>query len=275
LRDLGFCRQRLRQVAETLEAPPEGDDFSDLAEGAELSPSPSPLPTTETFWESIRQSATTRVILPQEEDNLEAAAERFLASLNADHWAEVDQALQEQVLGPLGGLQRACMSNSDLMRHLAGPLIDGAAECLGEHLPITDVAQVEVGIAEAEKAQGQPDPLVGRAHTYLNNAMPLLCGAPPSQSNPVNNQPNFLLVPASDAGRAYGDRVQEATPGLELVRVPGQADLTFCREQGYLRVEDLQRTLRLCQAAYEETATAPTTSAHARFDINDWLPLNP
>ncbi|HXG09229.1 MAG TPA: tubulin-like doman-containing protein [Gemmataceae bacterium] len=275
LRDLSFCRQRIRHVQQTLETPPEEEPLADLAATPDLTPSPSPLPTAETFWESIRQSATTRVVLPEDEENLETAAARFLTTLKPEHWTQLDQTLQNRVLGPLGGLQRACMSSSDLMRSLAGPLIEGAAEFLGEHLPITDVAQVEIAIAEAERAEGKPDPLVQRAHTYLNSAMPLIAGAPPRKSNPINSQPVFLLLPASDAGTAYGAAVQEATPGLELVRVAGQADLMFCREQGYLRVEDLHRVLRLCQAAYEEAATVPTTSPHARFDINDWLPLNP
>jgi eukaryotic-like serine/threonine-protein kinase len=274
LRDLTFCRQRLRHLQEMLEAPPE-EDLPETALGGEWTPSPSPLPTAESFWESIRQSATTRVVLPEEEENLEAAAVRFLDTLNLDHWGQLDQALQDRVLRPLGGLQRVCMSSSDLMRNLARPLIERAAECLGDHLPITDVAQVEIGNAAVEQAHGGAEPLVARAHSFLAAAVPLVCGTAPKKSNPVNDQPAFLLVPASDAGKQYGETVQQATPGLELVRVPGQADLMFCREQGYLRVEDLQRMLRLCQAAYEEAATVPVTSPHARFDINDWLPLDP
>src|SRR5262249_37782805 len=71
LRDLSFCRQRLRHVQETLETPPEEDDLADVTLSPEMTPSPSPVPTTETFWESIRQSATTRVVLPEDEENLE------------------------------------------------------------------------------------------------------------------------------------------------------------------------------------------------------------
>lgn len=274
IRDLSFCRQRLRALQEMLEAPVEDADLLDVA-ASEVSPSPSPLPTAESFWESIRQSSTTRVVLPEDDENLEAAAVRFLATLKEEHWGNLDQALQERVLAPQGGLQRACMGGGDLMRHLAAPLIEAASECLGEHLPITDVAQVELAIAEVDREQGIPDALTVRAQAYLTSATPLICGTAGNQSSPVNNQPALLLVPASDAGKAYGEAILAATPGLELVKVPGQADLMFCREQGWLTVEDLQRTLRLCHAAYEEAATVPTTSPHARFDINDWMPLDP
>ena len=62
---------------------------------------------------------------------------------------------------------------------------------------------------------------------------------------------------------------------LQVVRVPGQADLMFCREQGPLTFDDLERVLKPCRAAYEEPATLPQVSPHARFDILDWMPLAP
>jgi hypothetical protein len=62
---------------------------------------------------------------------------------------------------------------------------------------------------------------------------------------------------------------------MEVVRVPGQADLMFCREQGPLSVDDLERVLKPCRGAYEATVALPQVSAHARFDILDWMPLAP
>ena len=62
---------------------------------------------------------------------------------------------------------------------------------------------------------------------------------------------------------------------LQLVPVPGQSALLFCREQGYLSLEDLQRVLRGCRGAYQEAQLMPQSSPHARCDISDWLPLDP
>jgi hypothetical protein len=62
---------------------------------------------------------------------------------------------------------------------------------------------------------------------------------------------------------------------LQLVRVPGQSALLFCREQGYLSLEDLQRVLRACRSAYQEAQVLPQSSPHARCDISDWMPLDP
>jgi hypothetical protein len=262
LRDLWFCRQRLRHLQMSLEAG-TADDEDEPPHSVETSPN-SPLPSAESFWEAIRQSATTRVVLPDGETDLERAAGRFLGALGAAPWDLLDQALQDGVLGPLGGLHRACTSSADLMRSLAGPLLEQAAACLGSHLPVTDVAQVE--FARVEDDGGD---VAAQARGYFASAAPLVA------SRAGAGQHGFLLIPAGDTGKAYGEAVARVLPGLQVVRVPGQADLMFCREQGPLSFDDLERMLKPCRAAYEETVPLPQVSAHARFDILDWVPLAP
>jgi hypothetical protein len=262
LRDLTFCRQRLRHLQATLDAP-DADDEDEAPASLEVSPN-SPPPSAESFWETIRQSATARVVLPAGETDLERAAARFLAGLDASQWGNLDQALQEEVLGPLGGLHRACTSSSDLMHSLASPLVERAAGYLGTYLPVTDVAQVEFDAASSSGTG-----VARQAEAYYQSAAPLVKG----QS--ADGEHGFLLIPAGAVGKAYGEAAQEALAGVDVVRVPGQADLMFCREQGLLSLEDLERLLRPCRKAYEESAAVPHASAHARFDVLDWVPLAP
>src|SRR5262249_41188453 len=133
LRDLSFCRQRLRHLQISLETSAAAE-IDEAPAGLEATPN-SPLTSAESFWDAIRQSATTRVVLPEGETDLERAARRFIAGLGAPQWGLLDQALQDGVLGPLGGLHRACTSSADLMRSLAAPLVEQAAAALGSHLP--------------------------------------------------------------------------------------------------------------------------------------------
>jgi hypothetical protein len=328
LRDLSFCRQRLRHMQEALEQP----DFllgweaeaADQATFARPNPASfaggpnwgnpagsltsSPMATAESFWESIRASATTRVVLPAGESDLEQAARRFLTTLNAEHWSQLDQAFGDQVLAVRGGLQRACLDTNDLLRHLVVPLMSQAITALSALLPITDVAQAEFS------ARGESE-LAGRIVGYYAAAAPLLGGretaptpAPngsrsgvrqavvaggPAEDEPrqrpsglvprpaarptpaATRQHSFLLIPASEDGKKFGELAHNAVPGLHLVNVPGQADLMFCREQAALGVEDLERILQPCRGAYRELSSLPPTSPHARFDIQDWTPLDP
>jgi hypothetical protein len=49
----------------------------------------------------------------------------------------------------------------------------------------------------------------------------------------------------------------------------------FCREQTELSLEDLDGILRACHTACEEAVNLPQSSPHARFDIQDWMPIDP
>ncbi len=234
-------------------------------------------------------------MLPEGEVDLEHTALKFLSTLQQEHWTQLDQSLQDHVLGPRGGLQKACLNTNDVLRHLAGPLVTQAVETLSSHLQITDVAQVE--FSRGATAEGD---LAARIHQYHDKAEPVLGASVgvasgnvrhlgsrseyefsspspvPGQEDhlpgktPANpDQPTFLLIPASDAGKQYGDLASQEVPGINLVNVPGQADLMFCREQACLRLEDLERLVRVCRTAYEESAHVPHTSAHARFDVQE------
>jgi hypothetical protein len=265
LRELAFIRQRLRHLQECLESPAvDGDELAVTRFGTEVTLSHSPLPSAESFWDAIRQSATAHVVLPQGENDLERAAGRFLGGINPEQWTQLDQVLQDQVLAALGGLHHACATCADLTRNLAAPLIDRAALCLGDHLPIMDVAQVQFTLAESRQ-----EDIAAQARECLERAVPLVAG------KDVANQQALLLVPTSEAGKTFGEQARTAIPKLNLVRVPGQADLMFCREQGHLTIEDLQRLLHPCRPAYEALAGVPHSSPHARCDILDWVPLDP
>jgi serine/threonine protein kinase len=260
LRDMAFCRQRLRHMKETLETPlMTTDDLADTPPPVDVTPAPSTSPSPESFWESIRQSTTTRVVLPAEDEDLEHAAFRFLGTLKPEHWIQLDQNLQDTVLSSLGGLCRACLGPTDPIRHLLAPLVDQAALCLSNHLPITDVAQVETSAGSKS----------GNTQIYYENAAPLI----PSLQADISTE--YLLTPVSDAGKSYGEEAKRLFANLQVIRVPGQADLMFCREQGYLSLDDVERVFRPCRTAYGELSVIVNASPHARFDVTDWVPLTP
>jgi hypothetical protein len=263
------------------------DEAASTALASDRTPGSPPPPTAETFWEAIRQSPTTRVVLPLGEADLERAASRFMDTLSTDHWAQLDQALQERVLGPLGGMHQALLNHADLCRSLMTPLLDQAAQYLGELLPVTDVAQV---LMEAHPDSLSTE-LVDQAREYHDCAAPLIDAAgtrvqaapergsswaiQTDEAKAATGNGSFLLVPGSEAGKAYSEMVRQSLPRLQVVRVPGQAALMFCREQTCLTMEELQQVLGPCRRAYEELMVTPVTSPHARCDILDWIPLDP
>jgi hypothetical protein len=266
IRELHFCNQRLRGLQESLEAAPGqlSDDGPSNRFEADLTPVHSPVPSAETYWDAIRDSETVRLVLPDGESELETAARRFVDGLTAEQWAQIDQGVQDGVLASRGGLHKACVTTNDLARSLSGPLQTFLAEFLGAFLPVTDVAQVALSAAAAKNVD-----VSSLVQEFHQAARPLVAGRNPE------NQQAFLLAPTSDAAKMFGEQARAVVPDLELVRVPGQADLMFCREQGYLTADDLRPMLRACEHTYEEACLAPNTSPHARFDITEWLPIDP
>ncbi|MEI7683434.1 MAG: tubulin-like doman-containing protein [Planctomycetota bacterium] len=267
-RDLGFCRQRLRYLMENLDYQRENDDEDEMSttHAGELTPSHSASTSPDGLLDIIRQSATARVVLPDGEDDLERAALRFLQSLSVEHWQLLDKELSERVLVPRGGLHSACINSGDLTKNLALPLVREASVLLAHHLPIMDVADILLGEC-GEKSHGHS--FSEQIKDYLDRAYPLIT------CKDKSHQRSFILVPASKAGRELAHKVEEIVKDVQLVKVPGQADLMFLREQGGLTAADLHKLLRPCQAAYQASNAAPSMSPHARFDVVDWLPLDP
>ncbi|MSQ96413.1 MAG: hypothetical protein EXR98_17925 [Gemmataceae bacterium] len=274
LRDLGFCRQRLRHLQENLDRPTheQEEELNGTVQlSGERTLGRSPPPSTESFLETIRQSDTARVVLPNGQDDLEQAALTFLLYLKPEQWQQLDRELHEKVLEPHGGLNGACM-NDDLTRQMAVPLLEGATKFLNLHLPIMDVAQIIKNEAEAgESAIGAASESSLREQTeeYLQRS------ASPWLNKQGKGRHQFLWIPASNADKGLSESVLDLFPELRLVRVAGQSDLMFLCEQGEFTYEDLMALLKPCRAAYEGAATAPVSSPHARFDFIDWLPLEP
>jgi len=98
------------------------------------------------------------------------------------------------------------------------PLLTQAVACLSEHLPVTDVAQVELSLT------GAPAALVERIREYHARAEPLLrqaqsgdgpaggAGGGRTPGRGASADPTFLLIPASEAGKSFGES------GLDSVR---------------------------------------------------------
>jgi hypothetical protein len=271
MRDLGFCRQRLRHLHENLDRSALDDE--DLA-GTRTSNSDrtmghSSMPTAESYWENIRQSDTARVVLPGGQQDLEQAALRFLQDLKSEQWLQLDRDLHEKVLEPQGGLNGACM-NGDLTRQMALPLLEGTTQFLNHHLPIMDVAQIIK--SEVESGESALSESAGGLHEQVQD---YLDRSTPAWSKRSEKRHNFLLIPASNAGKGLAESVIAHFRDLRLVRVPGQSDLMFLCEQSGMTFEELKVLLKPCRAAYDLAASAPLTSPHARFDVVDWLPLEP
>jgi eukaryotic-like serine/threonine-protein kinase len=129
-------------------------------------------------------------------------------------------------------------------------------------LPLTDVAEAQL-LAAAQSS----DMFQQELSKCIAHAEPLLHGN--------NSQTAFLLHPGTETSQQLAAEVQRCLPAVHLLSGSSPHDLTFCREQGFLSHADLQPLLPLCRNAYRAQANSPPHSPHARFDVAEWLPLEP
>jgi serine/threonine protein kinase len=265
VKDIGFSRQRLKALEQVLSTPGgDPDDPGAFYAPGNGDPAISPLPMRDPFWEAVQGTATVEIVLPAGVADLEQSADQFVDSLQAEHWLRLDEELHAKVLAPLGNLLSACTGNANLLRHLGRPLVEQSAQYLGGILPITDVAQVEF-----TKSQAQGADLAEEFRKTYAGAAPLLGG----QAD--HRQTVYLLVPDSEAGRSLGQLAQQAIPSLHVLHTASPTELAICREQDCLTLTELQQLLKQSRLAYQEKAPQGPTSPHARFDVLEWMPLEP
>jgi hypothetical protein len=215
------------------------------------------------FSSIIHGNSTVHVVLPDGAETLEQAAQQCVEQVGPEHYRRLDEAVQSLVLAPLGGLQLICQKNSDLDRLLSSPLIDQTTAFLGELLPMADVIEAEVSTAHRKRRT-----LDEQIQSFHRHASPSVCAAG------ENCQHVYLLYPESGAGQQYVDAAARVIPEVQLIQGTNPVDLTLCREQGFLMHSDLLPVLSLCQSAYRELQQSPPMSPHARFDTQEWLPLD-
>jgi serine/threonine protein kinase len=254
VRELSFCRSRLEHMVKAMESP--------LMNLPATSDTPVAL-SEEELQQTLRPTNTLQVVLPSGESHLDRSAARVVKTVRPEDVLRLEHALQKLVLEPRGGLAAICQTNADMARTLIAPMIEQTTAFLGELLPLTDVAEVEVSSCRAKKQ----DP-ASRIKDYHERAVPA-CGGYEGDDR------TFVLYPDSEAGRSYAADVKAVVPAAATLPVGGAAtDLLFCREHACLRPEEVLELVGSCLPAYYAAVASPQTNPHARFDVGEWMPLS-
>jgi serine/threonine protein kinase len=267
LRDLNFCRQRMKHLQDTLLNTPT-EEQQELP-GTDLIPSTEDTHASSAMSSSamLRDAAmamASRIVLPDGAKDLEEAATHFLNQVWHEQWYNLDQSVQKGVITTLGGLHRLCMTSSDLTRMLGTPMLEATAEYLGHLLQTTDVCEVELSSAQALGVD-----LAAQLKAYYHLATPSF------QSKKADRERGFVLIPTSETGKQVGEMAQSTIPKIQALVIGGATDMLICREQSEVGLPEIQSMVNPCKHAYENGASAPQSTPHARADILDWVPLDP
>src|SRR5262249_41634998 len=158
--------------------------------------------------QTIHPTNTLNVVLPAGDTHLERSAKRVVKGIKPQDLQRLEVALQKLVLEPRGGLTGLCVMHADMTRTLVGPMVEQTTAFLGDLLPVTDVTEVEVSAARARNAD-----VADRVREYHKRATPA-CGV-------ESESQTFVLVPDSEAGKAFAGLVKQTVPTALTIAVNG------------------------------------------------------
>jgi hypothetical protein len=196
-----------------------------------------------------------RMILPDGCNDLDAAADQFLAGLAPEDLLAFDQALQKDINRKFRGLGNVCLKAVDKGAPFRDLILRRSREFLDARLDHSDPAAVffrsrtQVGTAESLLAEA------------LDESAPDLIPL----GNPRPYEMTVLGVPPGPEGERLLTMVREMVPDMELTTAPLPDDICFYREFPQVPLTDLPQ---LAGAARDACALmGGDHPAHARTDV--------
>jgi hypothetical protein len=236
LREVGFCRQRLGELA-------------NLLQPASASPEPAVL---------------GRTLLPAGCPTLDDAVEQLEKELTREDLLTLDQDIQLLIRQQYRALVNVCMGSSAMVRTLAPQILTRARQFLAPRFIGTSVAELLLAPRGQEDRQR-----TGHAVTELTELYKR--AEPKTALARADAQLELTLVPGDPYGLELQRLVKAELPQLAVVS--DRPDEIVCyREQVHFgpALDQLGPT---AQEAYRQRLAMDPSSLHTREDLAEWQPL--
>jgi hypothetical protein len=237
IREVGFCRQRLGELAGFFTVPP-----SDPKKEAR---SPS--------------AAGEQFLLPEGCSRVEEAIAALDKQIGAEQLAAFDQEMQALVQKDYRALVQVCTGPSQVVKNL-GPAMLSAAEAFLE--PFLEGASV-ADLFIKQKGGGKGDPRDELLSAYDE-------AAPAIAKTGAGKEVCVAIVPKDEPGVELEDALGDVLPGVKVVGTERRDEIIFYREQLQLTAEDLEQLGPAAQEAYRQRQSHDPGSLHCREDIVEW-----
>jgi hypothetical protein len=191
---------------------------------------------------------------------MDAAADRFLASLNPEDILQFDQDFQRHTTRKFRGLAAVCLKPQVKGPAFRERLLAKAREFLDGRLDKSDPGVVFFRDRESEEAC---HPLIGEA---FGEAAPDLA-VPPGLVPP--DEMAILAAPPGPGGEMLRKAAAAAIPNADLAPAPLPDDIAFYREYPQLELSSLAQLGEFARDAYQNLAS--DQPPHARVDLA-WQP---
>jgi serine/threonine protein kinase len=243
LREVGFCRQRLSELAGLLQ------------------------PSADTANERPTQAPQVRLLLPASCLKLEDAIEETDRALTLADLTDFDRRAQELVRQHFRALVHVCMGSSTMVRNLAPQLVRLAERFLEPRFKGSSVAEMYFAQLAGSCPSGTQEAAAGEMWTFFDKAQPRAGVQTPGQEIAL------VTLPDDPRGRELQQLVEDRLPQARVVLTDRADEIVFYRERLNLALHDLEQTGPKAQEAYRQRLAQDPSAVHCREDISDWQPL--
>jgi serine/threonine protein kinase len=240
LREVGFCRQRLSELAGLLNpsaAPPE-----------------------------VPPDGLARVLLPAGCRNLDEALVQLDNGVNREDLIALDHQVQAMIRQQFRALVQVCMGPSTMVRALAPAMLQCAREFLLPRFGGTSVSELFLNRRAGGEAQPAEHALKEMQDLYDRAA---------AKNAPAGSDADFAVavLPDDPKGRELQGLLRERLPHLYIITADRPDEIVFYREQIFLTSTSLPQFGPVAQEAYRQRLAADPAAVHTREDIAEWQPL--
>jgi hypothetical protein len=252
LREVGFCRQRLDELAGLIQSPPSGST-GDTKLGTVVAAQ-----SSDRFEKNLLPAGCKRI---------GDVVARLDEQLVEDDFAAFDDRIQAHVKKQYKAFLNVCLGPSAMVRALAPMMLQDAAVYLDERFTppnVVELLQARVGKNEAE------DDLANQLGDVIRELYDE--AAPELKRLDEERQLALAGLPNDEAGEPLRAAVALGLPQVKIVVSDRCDEVVFLREQILQSLSDLEQTGPIAQEAYRQRLAQDSTSLHSREDIADWMP---
>ena len=242
VREVGFCRQRLRELASLLQY-----------DGKAGNPKETNGPD---------ENAREKYLLPEGCVDLKDAVEKVSAQVGPEDLLEFDKLVQQLLQEQFQALVHVCMGPPTMVRNLAPALLQEAVRFLEPHLDGTNAAQMYLA-QHVNHGQITTD-IKEEVQNIFSAAIPRLTRIPPA------SETSIISLPGGEAGERLRNLFHAGVPQALVLSSPRPDEILFFREQGPLVLKDLEQFGPPGEAAYRKHKDKDPTALHTREDIPEW-----
>jgi serine/threonine protein kinase len=247
IREVGFCRQRLTELADLV----ENKQPSPAVGGAGAAQKDDP--------------AADLCLLPQGCASFDDVVRLLDARISAKDLVEFDQKIQNLIRRQFRALVQVCMSPSNVVRGLAPLMRREAEQFLETQIGSASVVNMYRNQkATADDGQDPEELLVNHLVEAYDEAAPEL-----AKGN-TDKEICLVCIPAGPEGEGFADLVRRALPQAHLVFTDRTDEIVIYREDLEMPLSDVELLGPLGQEFYRQRAASDPSLLHSRGDITEW-----